>query len=1022
MQVGAAVGHVSLATAQVAGICTENAHAEEVAQRLEQDKGAASRVIILDVVEVARGASAPAAPDVEHVPAELVHVSDEEFDVLQRKYAEVKQRCDENGLPAPNVPLNPEQRALCRKALVVLRLMKRLRDRGLSRQVYSEEVAKLHQMLLLVIGAAGTGKTLMLKTLLRIAEAEGVGSILFAAHTGVAASLVEFGATLCSLLSLRRTDPNREGECPDPGSNAREQFERLAGPSYFVVMIAIDEVSFLNPPFLHHINVRLQRLLDCSLPFGGLLVLAMGDFHQLSPVSSASLMTELVRDTVLVVPGRRRGKRARKVVGASERGISLFKRFERHLLVRQMRASQDAKHMAFLDQLRDTSSLEPVSRELLESLPGLSSEDMADPEWVFAPVAVLSQEERNAVNMLKALQYARYTNVPLVRWRLPLTHRSGEWLDREELEDLRKHESGLWGVFVKGAPTLLCENMSVGRGLCNGTAGVLHSLTLAKGDSLEQAELQVQNGVEVLTLHSPPTTVNFLPDLRLVEKARLIADGLSLSADEAVIALRVSKQVKAVDLQSVHSATEGAPREVSVWRHPLELAMSLTDYKVQGRTMKHLVLSLSVRPFKPHMLLEKLYVLLSRVERSSSLRVIDSSFATLEHLLKLRHPPELYIWERAYDESGKWDHVLAQSAALQLKELMEKKKAAVAVGRKQVRQDAARKATGGKVLALQPKGAPGVHAQGRPDQSNRNSANSCHIDAALSLWEAAVSHTRSVHGVSTVLPGIANDAESALGRALSAWYAAREEVVVGVTPLVSAVRTLHRARDSVRQEVLIANGEHDPRGMVRMGAADENVNLFLRAVNRRGEGAPETLAVGQRKSCGCGDARVSLRRRGLPVSTLAVAEAGADVLAAFTRAHLTPGELVTCDQCGITSQTVPAFAESQRGLWVERGCVGFPWLLLIQLTDSLPGSSPFSLRADEVHTLVVDGLTVRLSLLGVLLYRGAHFWSRVRRASSWVQYDGLENNGIGVAIAAPTGNPLSDQGARVVAVLYGKEA
>ena len=91
---------------------------------------------------------------------------------------------------------------------------------------------------------------------------------------------------------------------------------------YLVVMLALDEISFLNPAFLHHIKVRLQRLLDCTLPFGGLLVLAMGDFHQLSPVNSASLMTEVVRDSVLAVPGRRGSKKARKVVGASERGIS----------------------------------------------------------------------------------------------------------------------------------------------------------------------------------------------------------------------------------------------------------------------------------------------------------------------------------------------------------------------------------------------------------------------------------------------------------------------------------------------------------------------------------------------------------------------------------------------------------------------------------------------------------------------------------------------------------------------------
>jgi hypothetical protein len=145
--------------------------------------------------------------------------------------------------------------------------------------------------------------------------------------------------------------------------------------------------------------------------------------------------------------------------------------------------------MAFLEELRDTSNLHLVSEALLQSFVTLSSIDMADVRWAFAPVAVLSQEERGAMNMLKALQFARYHQVPLVRWRRQLSRSASSWLDAEEVEEARRHESAMWGVFVQGAPALLCENMNVARGLCNGTAGVLHSLSVANADVLQDAEL-----------------------------------------------------------------------------------------------------------------------------------------------------------------------------------------------------------------------------------------------------------------------------------------------------------------------------------------------------------------------------------------------------------------------------------------------------------------------------------------------------------------------------------------------------
>lgn len=43
-----------------------------------------------------------------------------------------------------------------------------------------------------------------------------------------------------------------------------------------IIMIVLDEASFLGTPHLHHLDQRLQQLLGCKLPFGGLVVVLAG--------------------------------------------------------------------------------------------------------------------------------------------------------------------------------------------------------------------------------------------------------------------------------------------------------------------------------------------------------------------------------------------------------------------------------------------------------------------------------------------------------------------------------------------------------------------------------------------------------------------------------------------------------------------------------------------------------------------------------------------------------------------------
>ncbi len=52
-------------------------------------------------------------------------------------------------------------------------------------------------------------------------------------------------------------------------------------------MLMTDEVSMVGRKFFDFINSRLQEIMDCKKPFGGLHVLLSGDIFQLRPVKDS---------------------------------------------------------------------------------------------------------------------------------------------------------------------------------------------------------------------------------------------------------------------------------------------------------------------------------------------------------------------------------------------------------------------------------------------------------------------------------------------------------------------------------------------------------------------------------------------------------------------------------------------------------------------------------------------------------------------------------------------------------------
>ena len=125
--------------------------------------------------------------------------------------------------------------------------------------------------------------------------------------------------------------------------------------------------------------------------------------------------------------------------------------------------------------------------------------------------------------------------------------------------------------------------------------------------------------------------------------------------------LHISKQEK-IDCYSLYAAQHSVKRRILITRHPYDLAFALTDFKLQGRTLPKLILSVCKRSELPWMTLQSFYVLISRVPSMSGLRLLQHDRHGLQSVRKQMPDLYLYALERGYNDFGLWDPELAAQA------------------------------------------------------------------------------------------------------------------------------------------------------------------------------------------------------------------------------------------------------------------------------------------------------------------------------------------------------------------------
>ncbi|BEJ16842.1 hypothetical protein CspHIS471_0602430 [Cutaneotrichosporon sp. HIS471] len=126
-------------------------------------------------------------------------------------------------------------------------------------------------------GSAGTGKSVLLRALIRSLKARGSGDVAVTASTGMAALNIG-GCTLHSWAGIGLGAGEVDRLLRFMNSFARKRWYRTA-------TLLVDEVSMLHGELLDKLDKIGRHYRDPWKPFGGIQIIFCGDFLQLPPVS-----------------------------------------------------------------------------------------------------------------------------------------------------------------------------------------------------------------------------------------------------------------------------------------------------------------------------------------------------------------------------------------------------------------------------------------------------------------------------------------------------------------------------------------------------------------------------------------------------------------------------------------------------------------------------------------------------------------------------------------------------------------
>nr|XP_022307628.1 uncharacterized protein LOC111113627 [Crassostrea virginica] len=396
-------------------------------------------------------------------------------------------------------------------------------------KVFGRNPESLH---IFITGGAGTGKSHVIKAfhyessriLSKILSVPDGVSVVLGAFTGTAAFNIG-GNTLHHLFSLPKF-------MPLPYEPLREQsLSEMRVQLGDLQVLIIDEISMVYKRLLYYVHERLVQIKKCKKPFGGITVIAVGDFYQLPPVK------------------QRKDERLYKENAqySVDYWIDLFKVVE---LTEIMRQREDVAFATSLNSLRNRLGDQPMKRETTVMLNDCIRKGPEDALHVYA-----TNEEVNEYN-LTMLRKSCADLVEIDAQDFKKDSSSGN-LKLISKPMTKSRTDGLCSSLLLGlnARVMLTRNCNVDDGLVNGVMGHVSRFVYGQGSAANT-----------------------------VLAVEVIFDNMNVGK-------KTGKKTRCGNSVLIERVQEDVQEKKSTVRHqfPLRLSWACTSHKVQGMTVDKVV-------------------------------------------------------------------------------------------------------------------------------------------------------------------------------------------------------------------------------------------------------------------------------------------------------------------------------------------------------------------------------------------------------------------------------------------------
>ncbi|KAJ2912091.1 hypothetical protein MD484_g8323, partial [Candolleomyces efflorescens] len=487
------------------------------------------------------------------------------------------------------------------------------------------------QLLMIVHGQGGTGKTTMIRALSQTLAEKGLqNAIGKTATSGIAASAIG-GNTIHTYCGIPIQVSHRDWLSR---SSDKVKERRRANISQ-IRGLMIDEISMMTRGLMTNVSevgqtIRSQGSVNGSnptLPFGGLHMILLGDFHQFPPVAA---------ENHALYCHRPNSDNERLSIGRQ-----LYLQFDKVVILRQQQRSRDPQWTGMLNRLRvgectDDDLVE--FQKLVLTDPRCDVPNFSTPEWKDVVLVTPRHSVRRRWNKV-ALQkhcleggHRRY--VIRAEDRDKTTGDTPRIDYRIAIAAMRENEKGKLDdeiEIARGMKVMVVTNISTEADMANGTRGIIEDIwidpdepgtgwTGQNGVTTPEMDLvRTEDGAYILS--KLPLVIFFRPD----EPTNLKFPGL----EPGIIPITPSSDSFPV--------TTAAKYKTTILRRQYALtgAYAFTDFKAQGQTLEKAIVDIATPPGGRQTPFN-IYVALSRGRGRDSLRILRN----FDHELFTRHPSE----------------------------------------------------------------------------------------------------------------------------------------------------------------------------------------------------------------------------------------------------------------------------------------------------------------------------------------------------------------------------------------------